>query len=40
MKQITASWTKKTAKAISAIQKCKIERCQEKLAEGKKIILK
>ena len=38
-KQITASW-KKIDEAISAIEKGKMERCQEKLAEGKKIILK
>ena len=30
----------KIHKAIGAIEKGKIERCQEKLAEGKKIILK
>ena len=30
----------KIDEAISAIEKGKIERCQEKLAEGKKIILK
>ena len=30
----------KIDKVISAIEKGKIERCQEKLAEGKKIILK
>ena len=30
----------KIDEAISAIEKVKIERCQEKLAEGKKIILK
>ena len=30
----------KIDEAISAIEKGKMERCQEKLAEGKKIILK
>ena len=30
----------KIDEAISAIEKDKIERCQEKLAEGRKIVLK
>ena len=38
MKQIAASW-KKSTKQVH-LKKGKIDRCQEKLAEGRKIILK